>query len=123
ELVDAARPGVRAVEHLMRRGGDADRPWRTRMEGAARHHRFVRDLADRGLGTRRHRHVDRELAQEFAVAVEPVDAMVAAIGDIDIVIGVGRDRMRGVELAGLLAALAPRFQPVAVLSTLATREL
>ena len=83
--------------------------------GAAGHHRFVGNLADRGLGVRRHRHVDDELAQEFAVAVEHLDAVVAAIGDIDIAVGVGRDRMRGVELAGLLAAVAPRFQPVAVL--------
>jgi hypothetical protein len=51
--------------------------------------------------------IDGELAQEFAVAVEYLNPVIAAIGDIDIAVGVGRDRMRGVELAGLLAALAP----------------
>ena len=77
------------------------------VEGAAGHHRFVRNLADGGLGARRHRHVDGELAQEFAVAVEYLDAVIAAVGDIDIAVGVGGDRMRRVELAGLLAAVAP----------------
>src|SRR5580698_8053673 len=70
ELVDAAGPGIRTVEHLMRRRRDADRPGRAGMEGAARHHRLVGNLADRGLGVGWDRHVDSELAQEFSVAVE-----------------------------------------------------
>jgi hypothetical protein len=38
-----------------------------------------------------HRHVDHHLPFEIAVAVEHLDAMIAAIGDIDIAVIVGRD--------------------------------
>jgi hypothetical protein len=41
--------------------------------------------------------------------------MIAAVGDIDIAVGVGRDRVRRIELARLLAAVAPGFQPAAAL--------
>jgi hypothetical protein len=47
------------------------------------------------------------LAQEVAVAIEHLNAMIAAIGDIDIVFGIDRDRMRRGELAGAVTALAP----------------
>ena len=91
----------------MGRRRDADRPRRTGRKRADGDHRLVGYFSDRRFGVRRHRHVDGELAQEFSLAVEHLDAPVAAIGDINIIVGVGGNRVRGVELAGLLAALAP----------------
>ncbi len=114
ELVDPPRPGVRTVDHLLRSGGDADRPGRSRREGAAGHHGLVGNLADRGPGVRWHRNVDDHLPQEFSVAIEHLDAVVAAIGDVDVPLRVSGDAMRRIELAGTGAAVAPRFQPVAV---------
>src|ERR1035441_7837993 len=77
--------------------------------------RLVRYVADRRPRVGRHRHVDGELTLEIAVAVEYLNAVIAAVGDVDVALGVGRDRMRRVELAGTFAAVAPRFEPVAVL--------
>src|SRR5262249_58466100 len=115
ELIDAARPGVGAVEHLVWPRRDADGPWRARRERAGLDLRLARDIADRRFGIRRHRHIDYDLAQEVTVVVEHLDAVIAAIGDIDIAIGVGRDRVRGGELPGATAAVPPGFNPVAVL--------
>jgi len=48
----------------------------------------IAGLANPGTGT-----FDGELAQEiFSLAVEHLDAMVAAVGDIDVALRVGRDR-------------------------------
>ncbi|OIQ64378.1 hypothetical protein GALL_540710 [mine drainage metagenome] len=115
QLVDPSGPCVRTVKHLVRRRRDADRPGRARRKGAVGDHRLVGNLADRWPCIRRHRHVDGELAQEFSVLVEHLNPVVAAIGDVDVIVGIGRDRVRGIELTGFLAAIAPRLQPVAVL--------
>ena len=113
--VDAPRPGVGAVEHGVGAGRDGEGPGRARGESAAGDGRLVRYVADRRPRVGRHRHVDGELALEIAVAVEYLNAVIAAVGDVDVALGVGRDRMRRVELAGTFAAVAPRFEPVAVL--------
>ena len=44
----------------------------------------------------------------LAVAVEHLDAVVLAVGDIDPAVGVAADVMGDVELAGVGAGLAPR---------------
>src|SRR5439155_7407237 len=50
----------------------------------------------------------------FAVAVEHLDAVVLAIGDIEPALGVAADIVRDVELAGVGAGLAPGAQEFAV---------
>src|SRR5579871_5687751 len=50
----------------------------------------------------------------FAVAVEHLYAVVLAVGDIDIAVGVGRDVVHDVELAGIAARLAPAPDQFAV---------
>ena len=50
----------------------------------------------------------------FAVAVEHLHAMILAVGDIDPAIGIGRDVVDDVELAGIGAGLAPAFEQFAV---------
>src|SRR5258707_6333636 len=60
------------------------------------------------------RHVDRELALEGALPVEHLDAPVAAVGDVDVALRVGGDRVRRVELAGLPALTTLPFEPFAV---------
>ena len=56
----------------------------------------------------------RSFLHVVAVGVENLDALVAAVGDVDEAVGVERDRMRQVEFAGAAAALAPALQVVAV---------
>ena len=118
QLEHAARERVGSVEHLLRPGRDAHRPRR------AGHHRLrpaprldlreIRQVADRGARLRIVGNVDRELTLERPLAVEHLDAPVAAVGDVDVALRVGGDRVRRVELAGLRALAAPRFQPFAV---------
>src|SRR5580692_5665581 len=50
----------------------------------------------------------------FAVAVEHLDAMVLAVGDIDPAVGVGDDVVDDVELAGIGAGFTPTFNQLAV---------
>src|SRR5438874_4490813 len=50
----------------------------------------------------------------LAVAVEDLDAMVLAIGDVHPALGVAADVVRDVELARVGAGLAPRVEPAAV---------
>ncbi len=110
QLVDAPRLGIGTVEHLARPRRDANRPGRAGGKGAGGDRRLVRHGADRRPRVRRHRHVDGELALEIAVAVEHVNAPIAAIRDVDIVVGVDRDAVRRMELAGAGAALTPRLE-------------
>ena len=56
--------------------------------------------------------------KKFAVAVEHLNAAVAAVGDVDIALRIRRDAVRRIELAGPIAGLAPRLQPLAVLVVL-----
>src|SRR5262249_56532071 len=76
EFVDAAGIGIRAVEHLVRRGGDAERPRRARGEAAAGLQIVgeVGLVADRRLCVFIERHVDLDLALERAIAIEHLDA-------------------------------------------------
>ena len=62
------------------------------------------------------RPADAEFLLEFAVAVEHLDAAIGAVGDVEIAVGVADDAVRGVELAGAGAALAPVLDQVAVLA-------
>src|SRR5713226_9063397 len=112
EFVDAAGKTVGAEEDLMRAGGDANGPGRAGGHGAGGGGGLV---ADGGAGVGIDRNVDGELAEEFSVAIENLEAAVAAVGDVDIVLRIDGDAMRGVELAGLVAGFAPGLEPVAVL--------
>src|SRR5205823_9713558 len=107
QLVDPPRKRVGDVQILRRSGRDADRPRRARRHRAARLRRIGR-RADRRTRAGRYRHRDLDLAQELAVAVEDLHAAVAAIADVDVSLRVRRDGVRGVELAGTAAGLAPR---------------
>src|SRR5580692_4991887 len=91
QLVDAAGESVGDIEHLVRRRRDAQRPWRAGRHGAAVLQVIgqVRLVADRRLRLRLRRNVDGHDALKFAVAVEYLDAAVAAVGDVDGALGVG----------------------------------
>src|SRR5882672_7651391 len=99
ELVDTARIRVRDVQHLVRRRGDAERPRRARPLRLRSAARLRRPGPDRDGRVRRHRHVDRERAQQLARGVEHLDAAVAAVGDVHAILRVDRDRVQRVELA------------------------
>ena len=58
--------------------------------------------------------VDGDLAEKFSVGLEDLDAAIAAVGDVDIILRVDGDAVRGVEPAGLVAGFAKRFEPVAI---------
>src|SRR5438094_555240 len=117
ELVDPPRVGVGCEQHLIGPGRDAQRPGRTRRHGqrAARGLELdeVGPVADRRTRRRIVRHIDPHLAQERAVAIEDLDAAIAAVGYIDVAPGIRGDAVRRMELAGLVAAVAPRLEPVA----------
>src|SRR5437867_12651650 len=49
------------------------------------------------------------LCEEFAILVEDLDAIVAAVADEDLSLRIDSDGMRRVELAGARAFPAPRF--------------
>src|SRR5208337_1568679 len=85
--------------------------------GRAGRHRArgcARLVADRRAGVRINRHVDGDLAQELALAVEHLDAPVTAVRHVDAPARVHRNAVRSVELSGAVAGLAPRLEPVAV---------
>src|SRR5215467_523530 len=111
ELVDAPGHRVRAVQHLIRRRRDADRPWRTRR----RERVWTRRAADHDVHILREWNVDREHAQKFSVRVEHLNAAIRPVRYVDIALRVIRDRVQDVELAGVPAAIAPRFHPSTVL--------
>src|SRR4051794_2746568 len=117
ELVDAAGIGVRAVQHLVWRRRDAQRPWRAGRKAAAALQigAQVGLVADSRARIRIERNIDLDFALEGAVAIEHLDAPVVAIPDIDIALRIGGDGMHQVELARPLALLAPRLDPVAIL--------
>src|SRR5262245_16064609 len=55
------------------------------------------------------------LAHESPVAVEHLDALIVAVGDVDETLAVDHDRMGEVELSRPLPLLAPQLEEVAVL--------
>ena len=83
QLVDAAGEGVGAVQCRLRARRDADRPRRAGRERAGGDLRLAGPGADRRLRVGGHGNVDGELAQVFTVAVEHLNAPVAAVGDIN----------------------------------------
>src|SRR5438876_1255677 len=117
ELVDPPRVGVGCEQHLVGPRRDAQRPGRTRRHGQRAARGFELDevgpVADRRTRRRIVRHIDPYLAQERAVAIEDLDAAIAAVGYIDVAPGIRGDAMRRMKLAGLAAAVAPRLEPVA----------
>src|SRR5215472_2239068 len=120
KLVDTARMGIRAVEDLLpvlARRSDAQCPRRARTEGAAlrRTLRKVGLVADRGPGILIVRHIDLDDILEIALAIEHLNAAIAAIGDINLAGGVGGDGMHCIELPGCVTRTAPLLDPVAVL--------
>src|SRR5262249_18373791 len=54
------------------------------------------------------------LAYEIAIAIEHLDALVVAVGDVDEALAVDHDRMGEVELSGPLALRAPQLDEIAV---------
>src|SRR6516162_8116881 len=74
---------------------------------------------DERVAAGRHAHAVRPmqivpLGLELAVAVEHLDAVVLAVGNVDPTVGVAADVVRNVELAGVGPRLAPRHQQLAV---------
>ena len=111
ELIDAPRVRVRGVQHLTRTGRDVNRPRRTRRLGKPRARCFelrkVRNRSDRGYRGRIEGHIDFDLSQQPALAVEHLDAPIATVRDVDVALRIGGDAVRRIELARLVAGLAP----------------
>src|SRR5437764_5082884 len=120
ELVNSPGKCVRGVENLIRPGGDANGPRSAGRHGPGRRGWFV---ADGGASIGGSGHIDRKLAKKFSGRIENLDAAVAAVGDIDVVVGVHGNAVRNVELAGLRAGPAPGRQPVAVLIDLSNTRI
>jgi len=59
--------------------------------------------------------IDNHLAQEFAVSVKNLNSAISAIRDVNIVLRVDSDAVRGIELTGLFSWFTPLLQPIAVL--------
>ena len=57
-----------------------------------------------------------DATEEFFLAVENLDATVAAVGDVNVVLGIDSDAVRGVELARLVAGFAQDLSQVPSLS-------
>src|SRR6266852_4962895 len=112
EFVDAAGESVGGVEHLILPGRDANGPGRAGCHGAGGGGGLV---ADGGAGVGIDGNIDGDDAKEFSISIEDLDAAVAAVRDVNIVVRIDRDAVRGVVLAGLVAGFAPGFEPVAVL--------
>src|SRR5437899_2120507 len=111
QLVDAAGKSIRGIKNLIGRRCDTEGP------GSAGRHRACGGsglVADSGAGIRGNGYVNRELADKFPGSVEDLDAAVAAVGDINVVLCIHCNAVRSVELAGLSTGFAPRHQPVAV---------
>src|SRR5205814_6040066 len=111
ELVDSPRKRIRAEQHLMRRRGNANGPrrtWRSRTRG------MIGFVANRGPCIWRDGDVDNDLAQEFTISVKYLNSMISAVCDINIVLRVNSEAVRGVELTGFVPRFTPRLQPIAV---------
>ena len=80
--------GIGRVEILVGPGGNANRPGRARIG---------------------------ELGLEFAVVVEDLNALVPEVAHVNVALGVGRERMRRIELAGLGTSRSPGLEEFAAL--------
>src|SRR4051812_7157908 len=108
QLVEPPGFDVRRIEILRRRRRDAQRPGGGFVGGARRQvaeHRMPRLVV---------RRVEQDDAKVAAVAIEDLNAVVAAIGDVDVVLPIDGNVVRRVELPRLAAPRAPRLDPVAV---------
>src|SRR5713226_8984895 len=85
EFVNAAGKTVGAEEHLIGSGRDANGPGGAGGHGARGGGGLV---ADGGAGVGIDRNIDGDDAKEFSIAVENLDAAVAAVGNVDIVMRV-----------------------------------
>jgi len=77
--------------------------------------RNVRNRSDRGYRGRIEGHIDLDLSQQLALAVEYLDTPIAPVRDVDVALRIGGDAVRRIELARLVAGLAPRHKPFAIL--------
>src|SRR5436305_1895924 len=102
-LVNATWKSIRGVKNLTGSGRDADGPGRA---GRHRARSGGRLIADGRAGIGRSSHVDGELPKKFPSRVENLDAAVAAVGDIDMVMRIYCDAVRRVELARSATGLA-----------------
>ena len=64
-------------------------------------------VADRGSGIWRGGNIDDDLALKFTITVEYLNAMISAVRNVNIVLGVNRDAVRSGELTGLIAWFTP----------------
>src|SRR3984957_8541989 len=113
-LVDAAGKRVGAVEHLIGRRGDAKRPGRAgrkSQRGAVACETAVRRAglrSDSWAGPRVvERNSDLDGSNQVPVAVKHLNSTVAAIGDVDVALGVSLNRMQDPELPRPRAELSP----------------
>lgn len=115
KLVDPPRVRVRGLQHLMRAGRDAHRPrcarrLRQRRAGGFQL-RHVGNRSDGGDRGRIERYVDRDLTQQLALAVEHLDAPVAAVRDVDVSLRIGGDAVPTVRRrAARVSALLTRYR-------------
>ena len=91
-------------KNLVGAGRDADRVGSATHFGEALARRRV---AAHGVGSGNRRHVDGEHAQKLSIGVEHLNAAVAAIADVEIVIAVRDDRMRKAKLSRRSSLFAP----------------
>jgi hypothetical protein len=70
-------------------------------------HRIGILVAENHAGIGWNRHVDRDLVQELAIAVEYLNAAIAAISDEDVALRVSTDAVGRIELTGAAPAIAP----------------
>src|SRR6266851_5605217 len=114
ELVNPARKTIRAIQNLVRRRRDANRP------GCPRRHRLIPDdwhlrfLANRWASIAIDWHINDDLAQDFSLAVEHLNAAVATIRNVHSALRINRDAMWSIELPGFTARLTPGLNPVAL---------
>src|SRR6202034_79859 len=120
-LVDAAWKRVRAIEPLMGGRSDAKRPGRAGrhgQRGAVACQAAVRRAGLRSNSCAGPRVVERDPdlydSNQVSVAVEDLNASIAAVRNIEVALGVGLNRMQNPELPRPRPKLAPRLNPISV---------
>jgi len=109
------RPGksVRGEEDLVGAGRDAESPRRAGGHGSGVGSGLV---ADGGAGVGGNGNVNGIWRRNFPSVSKTWMRAVAAVGDVDIVLRVGGDAVRSVELAGLVAGFSQDFSQLPSLS-------
>src|SRR5262249_34439399 len=104
ELVNAAGKRVGGIQHLIGSWRNTYGPWRSRMLTP---NCFLRgDGSHPRLGARRNGNIQFDLAQEFSIRIEDLNAEVAAIGNIDVALRVCSNTVGRVELTRLGSGFA-----------------